>query len=1189
MNNLRTVFTSVITAVLLCITGSAVYAQSVISKVVPASSGFSSDLIVPNGLPVQNNLRTVFLLKASEIDLPPNSLLYSIGISFEGGTDIPASGNIQFYLENTSHTVNAKPTSFATAVTPMTAVYSGPYAPPTGVIDPAKVSVNLPAPFIYTGGSLYIAFEYHGSGFTSISARAYMNSDMPNGTRYSFTSGSPGALLDGISNYRPQIVLGYNNPQSNDLELRQINIQHQLSKYWSAQNPVIAVVRNNSNQAISNVPVTMTVTGANTATETATIPSIAAGDSVEVNFEAPSANAGTQTIKVSVAADNNNSNNSISGTQHIDCGSMQYASGEFGYDSVGFPAGSGIAAVKYMVPQIPVRIDALTFRVSRDAANAGESVTAVIVDDYGTIVASSAPFEMDASMLGKDQVIQLSAPAYFQPGEVFYAGILQESGNNLPVASAFPKKTAPGISYTFDASGGAGTETTSSGTFMIGIQTSPVLEFTSSIYGQIMEGTQAMFVATGGFTNYNFKVNGVSKYSGADNFFLYYPANGDIVTLDVDIFGCTLTSAESYTMDVSPIKPGTGNILYINRNAPTFGDGSSWAQPLAELSDALRWAKVKESSFTGANPLKIYVAGGVYKPLYSPLDENFGSDGGSSNAFLMVKNVQIYGGFAGTESSLAERDLSKAENKTILSGDYSEDDMISGDGSNLSIINTMENAFHIVIASGDAGNAVLDGFTITGSGGELFGQPWEVVNNNQIMVQYGGGIYIHASSPSINNIILTGNKAEMFGGGLFLAHSTASVSNTLVYKNLAGISGGGIYNDINTDAWFTNLTITNNRAGTSGGAIANSAASPHLRNSIVYANSSGIDDHNSTMEIVYSLVQGMPADAAKHNIDGAADPLFNNMAGDDYTLKTTSSLINKGNNLYFQAGQTPDISAFNKDLHGKQRIGENNVDLGAFEAKPTLDIVQHPASITSCQGTEVNFVAIISSSAASNPSYQWQQSTDGNTFTDIPGANDFTYLLKAGTDMYFRCIIGIPGFTVTTHTAKLTTTPFQKPVIDVPDRLCLSQNNVQLKASPAGGIFNGEGVDEDSWSLLGFKAGAKTITYTYTSANGCTGTAEKTVILESCTSDGPLKAFQSTPNPTKGLIKVRIEMGQEIREAELIISSLNGQWVVRRPVKLSRGVNIQEFDLSGLGAGVYFVTIYSHHKKPLATVQLIKQ
>lgn len=1192
MNNLRTVFTSVLTAVLLCVTATGIHAQAVITKKVPATSSFSSDLSAPNGTTYHTRMRAQLLLQASEISLPLNTIIRSIGIWFDGGANTAASGNFRIWLQNSTNTVNAKSTTWATALTGMNSVYNGSLTIPTGVTDAAEASVNLATPFTYTGGSLYVSFEYEGLSFATISARAGTNADQLNGFRFasSNTTTAP-AILNNTSDYRPQIVIGYDNPNGNDLSVSQLVLTHTYGQFWGPQNPVTAVVKNLGNQAMNNVQVKMNVAGANTASITETVTSIAAGDSALVEFQAPMEHNGTQTITVTVPDDGNNNNNSISTTQKLDCSSINYASDVWGYDSTGFGTASGISSVKYTAPQIPVRIDAVNFRVTRGSEVAGNTVTAVILDDYGNIVANSDPFVLTAAMLGTDQTINLQAPAFFNPGENFYAGILQEASaiGYYPVGRSWMRIDGRSNSYTFAPEGGSPTPANNDLTYMIGVQSNAYLEFSSSVYGQIQDGTQAMFVASPGYTNYNFKVNGVSKYSGPDNFYIYFPSNGDVVTLETTINACTIAATDVYNIEVLPITPGTGNILYVNRHAAGFGDGSSWASPLADLSDALRWAKVREANFTIANPLKIFVAGGTYKPIYSAVDENFGMDGGPNNAFLMVKNVQLFGGFAGTETSPEERDLSKPENKTILSGDYSDDDQVSGDGSSLSMTNFFENAFHVVMAVGEVENAVLDGFTITGGGGEMFGNLYELVNSNQIMVQYGGGLYIHASSPQLRNLVIAGNKADMFGGGVFFAHSSAALSNSVLYKNYAGNSGGAIYNDINSEVFHTNLTITNNRAFSFGGAMANSAAIVNLRNSILYGNSSGIDNHNSTLNVNYSLVQGMPADAGKHNLAGTVDPIFTDAANDDYSLKSVSSLINKGNNLYFQAGQTPDLTAITKDLRSKTRIGENVIDLGAYEAKPTLDILQHPASITSCQGTEVNFVTLVNFSGSTNPTYQWQQSTDGTNWTDIDKATEFTYLIKANSNMNFRCIVSIPGFSVTTNAAALTTIPFEKPVINLPDRVCLSVNNVDLKATPAGGVFSGDGVSENTWSLLGFKTGKQTISYTYTSPNGCVGNTEKVVTLESCTSDGAIKLFQSSPNPAKSIITVRIDMGQEIRESELIIAGLNGQWVIRKPVTLFRGVNQHEFDVSGLGAGMYFISIYSHFKKPLATIRMVKQ
>jgi len=148
------------------------------------------------------------------------------------------------------------------------------------------------------------------------------------------------------------------------------------------------------------------------------------------------------------------------------------------------------------------------------------------------------------------------------------------------------------------------------------------------------------------------------------------------------------------------------NIIYVTENAT--GNGSSWGNP-ASLATALQWAQANRGSnpvlWDANNPLKIYVAVGTYKPSVNPSTN--GTVTGRNATFLMVKNVQLYGGFAGTENSLADRDLSITANVSILSGDIDNNDdpdgTIQGD-----------NAYHVVLSAGDVGKALLDGFTITG-------------------------------------------------------------------------------------------------------------------------------------------------------------------------------------------------------------------------------------------------------------------------------------------------------------------------------------------------------------------------------------------------------------------------------------------------------------------------------------------
>lgn len=77
----------------------------------------------------------------------------------------------------------------------------------------------------------------------------------------------------------------------------------------------------------------------------------------------------------------------------------------------------------------------------------------------------------------------------------------------------------------------------------------------------------------------------------------------------------------------------------------------------------------------------------------------------------MVNNVKVYGGFFGNETDTSNRDF--VTNETILSGDFNNDDVISGTGATLLITNNAENALHVIISAGAVGTAELDGFTVT--------------------------------------------------------------------------------------------------------------------------------------------------------------------------------------------------------------------------------------------------------------------------------------------------------------------------------------------------------------------------------------------------------------------------------------------------------------------------------------------
>jgi Right handed beta helix region/Secretion system C-terminal sorting domain len=423
-------------------------------------------------------------------------------------------------------------------------------------------------------------------------------------------------------------------------------------------------------------------------------------------------------------------------------------------------------------------------------------------------------------------------------------------------------------------------------------------------------------------------------------------------------------------------EPDANNVLYVNFNATGEGSGNTWANAIPQLADALKWARAK-NSFTTANPLKIYVAKGTYKPMYNAADASYTTDGGRDNAFVMVKNVQLYGGFAGTETALEQRNW--AANATILSGD------IGTVG-----VNT-DNTYHVVVSSGEVGNAKLDGFTVTGGYSTAGNNQNISVNSYGVARYYGGGMFNYYASPTVTNCIFsantayygsgmfnyyasstltncgfTGNKAD-YGGGMFNSSSLPIITNCNFTANTSTLYGGGMYNASFSLPTITNSSFTGNSAPTYGGGMYNSSSSPTLINTTIANNGSGgfytysgtpILRNTIIWETVtgsyiatYSLIKGVnPTGTGNINATSlAVTDIFKDYAAGDYTLKNGSPVIAKGDNqLYWNAvngGVAPPSSGgagggSGLDLSANPRIYNyatgGTIDMGAYEYQGLL-------------------------------------------------------------------------------------------------------------------------------------------------------------------------------------------------------------------------------------------------------------
>jgi parallel beta-helix repeat protein len=234
-----------------------------------------------------------------------------------------------------------------------------------------------------------------------------------------------------------------------------------------------------------------------------------------------------------------------------------------------------------------------------------------------------------------------------------------------------------------------------------------------------------------------------------------------------------------------------------------------------------------------------------------------------------------------------------------------------------------------------------------------------IVSNNS-SAQWGGGIQSLGGVLTVSNSLFTGNIAESSGGGGIYNDGAMTVSNSTFTGNSAGQSGGGIVNwyfNASPQPVLTNVTLTNNRCRTSGSvgsggglwAGLTSSTPLLLNNTIVAGNFTGssgaaADDLNGTIDgaSAYNLIgtggSGGLQNGLNGNLVGVATPGLAPLA--DYgsprqtiALLPGSPAINAGKNA-LAVDATGHL--LNGDQRGFNRVYQGTVDIGAYEAGPTV-------------------------------------------------------------------------------------------------------------------------------------------------------------------------------------------------------------------------------------------------------------
>src|SRR5690606_18056948 len=245
---------------------------------------------------------------------------------------------------------------------------------------------------------------------------------------------------------------------------------------------------------------------------------------------------------------------------------------------------------------------------------------------------------------------------------------------------------------------------------------------------------------------------------------------------------------------------------FVTQNGAGSKNGSSWAHAY----DASQLQLAITTSPSGG---EVWVAAGTYVSS-TTLYEAAGnkpykvSKDLRDRVFLMKRGVSIYGGFAGSESSIDQRAFSTdgtLVHKTILSGDINGDDVENIDDPNY-VVKKMDNAYHVImIADGNTAEmpSVIDGFTIQGGYADGIGSTTTTSRSSMVFDRNkGGGITVRgggAYNVKYRNLTIANNEAladTQGGGGIYFnvtGNNIFSIEKVSFKKNRASYRGGAMY------------------------------------------------------------------------------------------------------------------------------------------------------------------------------------------------------------------------------------------------------------------------------------------------------------------------------------------------------------------------------------------------------------
>ncbi len=235
-------------------------------------------------------------------------------------------------------------------------------------------------------------------------------------------------------------------------------------------------------------------------------------------------------------------------------------------------------------------------------------------------------------------------------------------------------------------------------------------------------------------------------------------------------------------------------------------------------------------------------------------DEIWVAAGTYAEHIQIAKELALYGGFAGTETARNQRDWNV----------------------NVTVLNGTSTGTVVTITGGVGANTSVDGFTITGGGSD-----------------YGGGINVSGSSPTIANNLIKLNVATTYGGGIFCSDSSPSIIFNSILWNFSEDDGGGISCWRNSSPFIANNQIIGNVSNCTDGASDTSVGGGGI-----FATAADLDGRPHPTAVAYPTIINNVI--AANGGDNGAGIRINDLNGGTATLTNNTVVANSGTGIYWQ-------------------------------------------------------------------------------------------------------------------------------------------------------------------------------------------------------------------------------------------------------------------------------------------------